>query len=92
MKAKDVKEYELGEHCFGETLTVNGTNYDDLTKEEILELITDIFENHINASNFIRETFKNSLEFLQYDCVENNSSSCDQCGNWNYYVKYVQGD
>lgn len=36
MKAKDIKEFELGEHCFGETLRVNETDYEDLTKEEIL--------------------------------------------------------
>ncbi len=89
MKAKDVKEFELGEHCFGEILRVNGTDYDDLTKEEILELITDMFENDINASSLIREAFKNSLEHLQYDCIESSSDSCDQCGNWKNYGKYV---
>lgn len=89
MKAKDIKEFELGEHCFGEILKVNGTDYEDLTKEEILEFINDMFENDINSSNLIRETFKNSLEYLQYDCVESDNSSCDQCGNYNHYGKYI---
>lgn len=90
MKAKDVKDFELGESCFGEILRVNGADYEDLTKEEILELITDMFENDINASSLIRESFKNSLEHLEYDCIESSNSSCDQCGNWNSYSKYVR--
>ena len=89
MKAKDVKEFELGEHCFGEILRVNGTDYEDLTKDEIVELIIDMFENDINAESLIREVFKNSLEHLQYDCIESSSDSCGKCGNWNNYGKYV---
>lgn len=95
MKANQIKDFELGESCFGEILRVNGTDYEDLTKEEILELITDMFENDINASSLIREVFKNSLEHLEYDCIESDtgkflSSSCEQCGNWNSYSKYVK--
>lgn len=89
MKAKDVKEFEIGEHCFGEILRVNGTNYEDLTKEEILELITDMFENDINSSSLIRDAFKNSLEYLPFDCVDSSSDSCEQCGNWNHYGKFI---
>lgn len=89
MKAKDIKEFELGEHCFGPILTVNGIDYEDLTKEEVLEFISDMFENDINASSLIREAFKNSLEHLQYECIENDSDTCEQCGNWNYHSKYV---
>ena len=48
-----------------------------------------MFENDINASSLIREAFKNCLEHLQYDCVERSSDSCEQCGNWNDYGKYV---
>lgn len=89
MKAKDIKEFELGQHCYGEILRINGINYNDLSKEDVLELIIDMFENNINASNLIKDTFKNALEYLQYDCIENNSSSCEQCGNWNNYIKCV---
>lgn len=88
MKAKDIKDFELGEHCFGEILSVNGTDYDDLKKQDILEFITDMFDNDINSSSLIRDTFKNCLEHLQYDCIESSSSSCDQCGNYNNYAKY----
>ena len=87
MKAKHVKEFELGEHCFGEILRVNGTDYDDLTKKEIIELITDMLE---NSSSLMKEVFKNSLEYLEYDCVETREDSCDQCGSWNNYGRYTQ--
>ena len=90
MKAKEVKEYEIGKHCFGEILRVNGTDYEDLEKDEILELIIDMFNNDINASSLIREAFISSLEHLQYDCVESDNHVCDQCGDWNDYSKYVR--
>ena len=92
MKAKDIKEFELGKHCFGEILRVNGIDYNDLSKDDVIEFIMDMFENDINACNLIRDTFKNSLEYLQYDCIESRSSSCDQCGDWNDYAKYVENN
>lgn len=92
MKAKDIKEFELGEHCYGEILSVNGVDYEDLTKDDVLEFITDMFENDINASNLIRETFKNSLEYLQFNCIENDSNFCEQCGNYNGCSKYIVED
>jgi hypothetical protein len=30
MKAKDIKDFELGEHCLGETIKVNGKDYEQL--------------------------------------------------------------
>lgn len=92
MKIKDIKEYELGKHCFGEILTINGKDYVDISKEDAIEFILDMFENDLNSEILIMETFKNALEYLQGEIVENNSSSCDQCGDWNYYSKYVVND
>lgn len=89
MKIKDIKEYELGKHCFGDILTVNGKDYEDISKEDAIEFILDMFENDLNSEILIMETFKNALEYLQAEMVENDSSSCDQCGDWNYYSKYV---
>jgi len=92
MKAKDIKEFELGSHCFGEILNANGVAYEDIGNEEIMELIVDMFENDVNASHLIREAFKNSLEHLQYECKESDSDSCGQCGDYNHYNKYVAKD
>lgn len=88
MKAKDIKDFEIGEHCFGQILNVNGKDYNDLKKEDILEFIDDRFKNDINASILIRETFQNLLENLQYDLTESSNDTCEQCGNWNSYGKY----
>ena len=90
MKAKDIKEFELGEHCFGEILTVNGKEYEEVSKKEVLEFILDMFENDINSSSILRDTFKLCIEHLQYDMIDHSSSSCDQCGNYNSYAKYVE--
>ena len=88
MKAKDIKYFELGEHCYGKIIRVNGIDYEDLDKEQVIELITDMFENDINASSLIMEAFVNSLEHLQYDEVESDSDICEQCENYNTYAKY----
>lgn len=91
MKLVDIKEYELGEHCFGETLSVNGKDYDDLTKEEVMEFINDMCDQktNINASILVRDLFKVALGHLQFDITDSHSDSCEQCGNWNHYAKYV---
>ena len=85
----EINEFELGNHCFGEILRVNGRDYEDLTKEEIMGFILDRFENDINSGSLIKDVFKNCLEYLQYDSEETDSSHCDQCGNWNYYSRYT---
>lgn len=88
MKAKDIKEFELGEHCFGEILTVNGKEYEELSKKEVLEFILDMFENDINSNSILRDTLKLCLEHLQYDMIDYSNSSCSECGNYNSYTKY----
>ena len=84
----DIKEYEIGNHCFGPILTVNGTQYNDIPQEEIKKFILNMFENDINSDLLIREVFKLSLEYLQLDCIKNDHDTCEQCGNWNDYRKY----
>lgn len=90
MKIKDIKEFELGKHCFGKILKVNGIDYEDITKTEMIEFIIDMFNNDINSSQLIEETFINCLQHLQYDCTETEESTCDQCGSYNYSNKYMK--
>ncbi|MHB8762583.1 MAG: hypothetical protein ACYC6J_09440 [Coriobacteriia bacterium] len=92
MKAKDIEVIELGKHCFGQIFTVNDKDYNDYTKEEIIEFIIDMFNNDINSSIFLKETFESGLRYLQYDCVEDDSSTCDQCGDYNEYSKFVKNE
>lgn len=88
MKAEDITEFELGNYCFGEILKVNGKDYDSFSKEDILEFINDMLINDINSSNLLKETFIASLQYLQFETVETDTSQCEECGNWNYYEKY----
>ena len=62
MKAKDIKSFEIGEHCFGPILEVNGKDYNDLSEEEVMGFITDMFNNNPNSGLLIRETFEKALE------------------------------
>ncbi len=88
MKKSDIKEYETGEHCFGEILNINGKSYEDLPEESTMELILDTLNNDINKEIIKKDVVKVILEHLQLDWVDGNSSTCEQCGNWNSYEKY----
>lgn len=90
MKQEDIESYETGEHCFGPILKVNNKNYDDYSKEEITELINDTLENDINSENFRQEAFKLALEYLQFELVENDYHTCEQCGNPNDYYRFIK--
>lgn len=91
MKQGDIKEFELGNHCYGDILNVNGTDYDDLKKEDVIEFITDMLLNDINSESIMKEALKVCLENLQFDCTENDHGSCEQCGSYNQYNKYERG-
>lgn len=89
MRYEDIKTYEIGEGCFGDILKVNGTYYEDLEKEDIMEFILDMLrEDNTNSSIYLKEVFKHLLENVEADLIESSSDSCDQCGNFNYYSKY----
>jgi hypothetical protein len=92
MKATDIKEYELGNHCFGDILRINGKDYEDLSREEVLEFIHDMMTNDINSGAMVREVLEIALSYLQFDMTENYNITCDQCGDWNQYGKYVNPD
>ncbi len=88
MKASDIKEFEMGEHCFGEILSVNGVDYEDISVEEQKEFILDMMEHNINASSLLKSVFKHCLDYLQADLEDSNSKYCEQCGNYNSYEKW----
>lgn len=89
MKAKDIKEFEIGEHCFGEILSVNGVDYEDIPVEDVKSFILDMLENDINASSLLKEAFKQCLEHLQADLEDETSSFCETCGNYNTCEKWT---
>lgn len=88
MKVNEIKEFETGEHCFGEILTVNGVDYEDISKEDQKEFILEMLEKDINSSHLLKEIFKTCLDYLQADLEDSNSNYCDQCGNYNSYEKW----
>lgn len=92
MKAKDITEYEIGERCFGPILKVNGLEYDALSRASATEFIKDMCMNDINADSLRQELFRICLEHLQFNEVDSNNDQCDQCGNYNYYIKCVKED
>lgn len=89
-----IKEYGIGEHCFGPILQVNGQDYEDLDQGEVIEFINDRMENDINSHSLIRQFFILCLEHLQfeYDGEQSYRSTCDQCGNWNSYERWYDDE
>lgn len=87
-----IKEFEKGEHCFGPILTIDGTEYNDLKQEDVIEFINDMFKKNINNGLLIRDCFETCLDYLQADMVDSSSDICGQCGNWNSYAKYIVDD
>ena len=92
MKQSDIKEYETGEHCFGEILNINGKSYEDFSEEDTMEFILDMLSNDINKESLKKDIIKIALEYLQFDLIDHDSNTCDQCGNWNSYEKYKLED
>ncbi len=88
MKESDVKEYETGNHCYGEILWVNGKEYADIDKQEKIELLLDMFENNHNSELLLREVFSLALAYIEAELVEDTNDKCDQCGDWNTYSKF----
>lgn len=85
-----IKEYRIGEHCYGPILEVNGKDYEELDKKEVRKFINHMMENDINSELLTREIFSMCLEYLQLDYDSENSSSftCGQCGHLNYLDRY----
>jgi len=92
MKPEDIKEYEIGEHCFGEILEVNGMGYDDIPKQQVINFINNMLdhEHNINSEMLTQKVFALCLEYLQLEVDEDESynSSCETCGNYNHSTKF----
>lgn len=90
MKASDINEFELGNHCYGEIIRINDKDIEEIPKEEIIEYINDMLTSDINSNSLMIELLKTTLEYMQFDVVESDSSSCEQCGGYNDYTKYIK--
>ena len=90
MKAKDIKEFKITEGCYGEQLSVNGIDYDDLSEKDVIEFITGMIENDLNRHSLIKETFVNALHYLCFDNYHEDDGICDQCGELVKSITYIR--
>lgn len=90
MKPEEIKDYEIGNHCFGPILRVNGEDYEDLDKQSVMDFILYMLQEDINSESLKMEVFEKALDYLQFDVDEHHYDSCDQCGNPNDYYKFVR--
>jgi hypothetical protein len=96
-----MEEIEYGQHCFGSYIIVDGENlnfgeYDTRSEEYIRELKIKFLNELPNIVDrlsvydlkTIAEIITQNNNDWEYDEEESKSSSCDQCGNYNYNEKY----
>ncbi len=80
----EIKEYELIKGCFSERVRINGIDAEQIEQEQLINIITEQLKNH---TSFLFETLKEALEYIPAEDIEDDSSRCGQCGDWNYYTK-----
>jgi hypothetical protein len=96
---------EIVEHCFGSDVRIDGKSLEinelnENNPQEVIELrkilINELFEIFEKISNtdlrYIGEIITTISDKYEISEEESNESSCDQCGNWNYYSKFVKKD
>lgn len=84
----EIENWEEGKHCFGEYLRVNGEDFEDLNQEEVLEFVVEGLKNSRNKTYILQKTLQMVLEDMDFDVEDSRSSSCEQCGDWNFRTTY----
>lgn len=91
MKAKDIKSFGEGEHCFGQILEINDEDVYKMDVSELKELINDMMNNDINSESLIIGLTEVALQYLQFNTTEERENEiCEQCGGWNFYTKWTE--
>jgi hypothetical protein len=89
MKAQNIKDHEIENHCFGLSIRINGYDIEHIPKDELIEFVVDMLENDINAYNLRREVVSLMLENLQYpEKMHHSHGDCDQCGVHHYIQRF----
>jgi hypothetical protein len=100
-----MKMIEVGEHCFGPFVIVDGENthlheYDERGEEYIRQLKLKIVEElKKNIDNIPMYELRSISEIVvtysgewSYMTEESSRSHCEQCGNYNYTDIYIKND
>lgn len=98
-----INKITLSEGCFGPDIEINEeslfhSEYDKRTEEEIREykiaLINELFKvvDKINIIDLRTLGEIVTINSDEYEFIEelSDESSCDQCGNWNYYNTFIK--
>lgn len=88
MKSKDIKNWEKIKHCYGEATRINDRDIEGIPTKELIEFVQDMLVSSINKEHLLEEVVALCLEYLQGDLVEDESHSCEQCGDWNSSEKW----
>ena len=90
MKAKDIKEYIIENHCMGNDLTIDGVDYNDLSTDDVMEFINDMLTNDTDADTMRKEVMTDLLHNLQFHQSVSEEYWCDQCCHYGGEFKYIK--
>jgi hypothetical protein len=68
---------EYGEHCFGSYLRVDSLEYDEMTKQQKIDLLLRLVDNEY----IMKAVIQTACENFEGD-GEYSSDTCEQCGHW----------
>lgn len=98
-----IDNIEIIEGCFGSDVTINGKSlefneYNDNNKQEIIELRKLLINELIKISDkismndlrTIAEIITTISDNYEYSEEESNYDYCEQCGNTNFFYKFVK--
>jgi hypothetical protein len=98
-----MKKFAISENCFGPDVEVNDESlfsheYDNRDPKTISELKTQVLEilkenqEKLDISDWtsILEIISEKDERYERDEENSTTSSCNQCGNWNYTYTYIK--
>lgn len=85
---KEIKEWESGRYCFGDFLVIDGKDFEDLDKDEVTNFIFERLKVTSNRSHLLEEILRIVLEDMNFEIVDEHSSICEQCGDWNFSTTY----
>ena len=63
-------------------------NYEEIPEDQVIAYIIKRLKSDSDSKLLVREVFQQVLEYLPLDVIDQDSYTCDQCGDYNNYVKY----
>lgn len=83
-----VDNYQINYHCTsGTTILINGKDYREYSKKELIDILTDIIKENADSNLFV-DILENLLSYLPSYGHEQYLEKCEDCGDYNESIFY----